>query len=125
MGNVFGQVNSRQPINTWYPSAEFAIPLPHWRRRAARLGARSVTRLFLSYSSDNSAQAVALRDWLNREGWDDVFLDPEPGTASRMHWERALNQASHRCEAVLFVVSRGWLASDRCLKEFNLAYRLS
>jgi hypothetical protein len=86
-----------------------------------------VSRLFLSHSSENNAEAAVLRDWLNRAGWDDVFLDtdPERDMAGGVHWERALNQAAHRCEAVLFVVSRAWLASGRCLKEFNLAHGLN
>jgi hypothetical protein len=37
----------------------------------------------------------------------------------------ALNEAAYRCEAVLFLVSRAWLASGWCLKEFNLAHRLN
>jgi len=33
-------------------------------------------RIFLSHSSANNDQAVALYDWLQREGWrDEVFLD--------------------------------------------------
>src|SRR5581483_10549435 len=40
-------------------------------------------------------------------------------------WERALNEAASRCEAVVFLVSRAWLASGWCLKEFNLAYKLN
>src|SRR3984957_6940961 len=67
-----------------------------------------VSRIFLSHSSANNAEAVALRDWLKREGWDDVFLDVDPdrGIAAGERWERALNQAANRCEAVLFIVSR-------------------
>jgi formylglycine-generating enzyme required for sulfatase activity len=86
-----------------------------------------VSRIFLSHSSANNLEAVALRDWLRREGWDDVFLDVDPdrGIAAGERWERALNEAAHRCEAVLFVVSRAWLASGWCLKEFNLAHRLN
>ena len=86
-----------------------------------------MSRIFLSHSSANNAEAVALRDWLKREGWDDVFLDvdPERGIGAGERWERALNEAAHRCEAVLFIVSRAWLASGWCLKEFNLAYRLN
>ena len=86
-----------------------------------------MSRIFLSHSSANNAEAVALRDWLNREGWDDVFLDVDPdrGIAAGERWERALNEAANRCEAVLFVVSRAWLASDWCIKEFNLAHRLN
>jgi hypothetical protein len=34
---------------------------------------------FLSHSSANNDQAVALYDWPQREGWrDEVFLDQDP-----------------------------------------------
>ena len=52
-------------------------------------------------------------------------LDPERGIAAGERWERALNEAASRCEAVLFLVSRDWLASRWCLKEFNLARKLN
>ncbi len=86
-----------------------------------------MSRIFLSHSSANNVEAVALRDWLNREGWNDVFLDidPDRGIAAGERWERALNEAANRCEAVLFIVSRAWLASDWCVKEFNLAHHLN
>ncbi|MHC2332850.1 nSTAND1 domain-containing NTPase [Bradyrhizobium sp. USDA 4454] len=86
-----------------------------------------MSRIFLSHSSKNNAEAAALRDWLAGEGWDDIFFDAdsERGIATGERWERALNQAASRCEAVLFLVSRAWLDSDWCLKEFNLAYRLN
>src|SRR6201992_478339 len=85
-----------------------------------------MSRIFLSHSSTDNDSAVALRDWLAAQGWDDVFLDldPERGIAAGDRWERSLNQAALRCECVLFLVSRAWLASDWCLKEFNLAHRL-
>jgi len=86
-----------------------------------------VSRIFLSHSSVNNAEAVALGDWLRNEGWDDIFLDtdPERGIAAGERWERALNRAANRCEAVIFLVSRAWLGSGWCLKEFNLAHRLN
>jgi formylglycine-generating enzyme required for sulfatase activity len=86
-----------------------------------------VSRIFLSHSSANNTEAVALRDWLKREGWEDVFLDVDPdrGIAAGERWERALNAAASRCEAVLFLVSRDWLASGWCLKELNLAHKLN
>src|SRR5205823_5150129 len=34
-------------------------------------------------------------------------------------------EAASRCQAVLFLISRAWLASRWCLKEFNLALRLN
>ena len=86
-----------------------------------------MSRLFLSHSSQNNVEAVAIRDWLMAEGWNDVFLDldPEQGIKAGERWERALNEAASRCEAVLFLVSRSWLASRWCLKEFNLARKLN
>jgi hypothetical protein len=77
-----------------------------------------MSRIFISHSSANNASALALRDWLRSEGWDDLFLDldPERGIVAGERWERALNEAALRCEAVLFLVSREWLASGWCLK---------
>jgi tetratricopeptide (TPR) repeat protein len=84
-------------------------------------------RLFLSHSSANNVEAVAVRDWLASEGWDEVFLDldPDRGIAAGERWERALNEAALRCEAVLFLISRDWINSRWCLKELNLARRLN
>src|SRR5580700_4720494 len=89
---------------------------------------RIVSRIFLSHSSTDNAQAVALRDWLASNGWkDEVFLDLDPrrGIAAGERWERALNEAANRCEAVLFLVSEGWLNSGWCRREFELAHHLN
>jgi hypothetical protein len=82
--------------------------------------------IFLSHSSLDNFQAVALRDWLAREGWDDVFLDldPDRGIAPGERWERALHEAATRCEGVIFLVSANWLASGWCLREYTLARTL-
>ena len=82
-----------------------------------------MSRIFLSHSSQDNFEAVALRAWLASEGWDDVFLDldPERGIAAGERWERALHAAALRCEAVIFLVSRNWLASGWCRKEHTLA----
>jgi len=52
-----------------------------------------MSRIFLSHSSKDNSSAVALRDWLADQGWDDVFLDVDPqrGIAAGDRWERALN----------------------------------
>ena len=86
-----------------------------------------MARIFLSHSSANDAEAVALRDWLTGEGWDDLFLDLDPtrGIAAGERWELALNEAANRCEAVLFLVSRDWLSSRWCQKELSLAAKLN
>jgi TIR domain-containing protein len=82
-----------------------------------------MSRIFPSHSSKDNFEAVALRDWLAREGWDDVFLDldPERGIAAGERWERALHEHANRCEAVIFLVSTNWLASGWCLREYALA----
>jgi formylglycine-generating enzyme required for sulfatase activity len=93
-----------------------------------RLGTAAVSRIFISHSSENNSEAVALCDWLGGEGWkDEVFLDLDPtrGIAAGEHWERKLNEAANRCEAVLFLLSKAWLVSEWCGKELNLARRLN
>ena len=87
-----------------------------------------MSRIFLSHSSTNNAEAVALRDWLADNGWkDEIFLDLDPrrGIAAGERWERKLHEAANRCEAVLFLVSKAWLGSGWCLKEFHLAHSLN
>ncbi|MEO5345494.1 MAG: TIR domain-containing protein [Magnetococcus sp. YQC-9] len=86
-----------------------------------------MARIFISHSSQNNPEAIALRDWLLGEGWDDLFLDldPERGIIAGERWERALHEAANRCDAVLFLVSQAWLDSGWCRKEFHLARRLN
>src|SRR5262245_59517544 len=86
-----------------------------------------MSRIFLSHSSADNAPTIALRDWLVAEGWSDLFVDVDPdrGIAPGERWERALNEAAGRCEAVLILVSKAWLASHWCRNELNLARRLN
>jgi formylglycine-generating enzyme required for sulfatase activity len=86
-----------------------------------------MSRIFLSHSSKDNFEAIALRDWLASEGWNDVFLDldPERGIAAGQRWEQALNAAASRCDAVIFLVSKNWLASGWCMKEYYLARGLN
>jgi hypothetical protein len=88
---------------------------------------RALSKIFISHSSRDSFEAIALVDWLAEAGWSDVFLDldPERGIAAGERWERRLHEASQRCEAVIFLVSRNWLASGWCGKEFSLARALN
>jgi WD40 repeat protein len=82
-----------------------------------------MARLFISHSSRNNDKAVAVRDWLAANGWNDVFLDldPERGIVAGQRWKEALQQAAHRCEVVLALVSAEWLASSYCKAEINTA----
>ena len=85
-----------------------------------------MSRIFLSHSSFNERQAVALKQWLAGNGWDDVFLDidPERGLVAGQRWQEALRRAADRCEAVVFLVSPAWARSKWCLAEFLLAKNL-
>src|SRR2546425_20845 len=65
-----------------------------------------------------------------REGWsgaDDIFLDldPDHGLVAGERWAKALEDAATRCEAVLFLVSEGWLASRWCGDEYQLANKFN
>lgn len=89
-----------------------------------------MSRLFISHSSKNDDWAIALKDWLVREGWsgpNDIFLDldPERGISAGQRWAHALEDAATRCEAVLFIVSNDWLNSKWCADEYQLANKLN
>jgi hypothetical protein len=82
-----------------------------------------MSRIFISHSSANNAEAIALRDWMAEQGWADVFLDldPERGLVAGVRWQAALKAAVDRCELVIFVVSPEWAASSWCKAEFLLS----
>ena len=84
-------------------------------------------RIFLSHSSKDNFAAVAIGQWLKEEGWDDAFLDLDPaqGIHPGERWERALYDHASDCEAVIFTVSRSWLASDWCRREYDLTRKLN
>ena len=83
--------------------------------------------IFLSHSSADELDAVALKQWLLDNGWDDVFLDldPERGLRAGERWQEALQRATDRCEAVIFFISPAWAKSKWCLTEFLLAKSLN
>jgi hypothetical protein len=79
--------------------------------------------LIISHSSRNNDKAIEVRDWLAKNGWDDVFLDldPERGIVAGQRWKDALQKAAQRCEMVLALVSAEWLASPWCKAEIDAA----
>ena len=80
-------------------------------------------RIFISDSWTDNAQAIAPRDWLFHEAWDDLFLDldPERGIAAGERWERALNGAARQCEVVLFLIRKALLGLAWRKNELNVA----
>ena len=87
-----------------------------WRELALWVGV-GMSQIFLSHSSFDNGTAVALRNWLIAEGWEDLFLDLDPkrGIAGGQRWQNALYEAANNCEAVVFLVSRHWLKSAMCV----------
>jgi TIR domain-containing protein len=90
------------------------------------LGDLLVSRIFISHSSANNAEAIAVKEWMAGHGWDDVFLDldPERGLKAGERWQEALKRAAKRCQLVIFLVSPEWTRSKWCLAEFLLAKSL-
>ena len=89
-----------------------------------------MSRIFLSHSSSDDHKALALRDWLAKEGWSadtDVYLDihPDSGMAAGERWVNALQEAATRCEVVVFLISDAWLSSKWCSNEMRLAETLN
>jgi len=86
-----------------------------------------MSRIFLSYSSDGVFEARALRDWLNANGWDEVALGPEraEGAQEDDSRRRARREYASRCNAVVILVSREWLASRDRRDEYDVARELN
>ncbi len=82
-----------------------------------------MTRIFLSHSGKDKLKAKAFKKWLASEGWNDVFLDidPDTGLIPGDNWSRQLNAEADRCKAVIFLMSRNWLAGEWCDKEYDAA----
>jgi hypothetical protein len=88
-----------------------------------------VTRVFLSHSSRDNRQAVAVKAWLieHEPGLaEEIFLDLDPHTGIRPgeRWRQALPQANTRCDAVICLLSKHWEASRECQTEFRYAESL-
>ncbi|MET1034062.1 MAG: TIR domain-containing protein [Arthrobacter sp.] len=92
-------------------------------------GSGLVSRVFLSHSSRNSAEAIALKRWLVERDpglAEEIFLDldRDTGIAPGERWKRALRQANERCEAVICLLSTHWETSSECLAEYRTAENL-
>lgn len=79
-----------------------------------------MSTIFISHSSANNGLALALRDWLVREGWHDLFLDidVERGIVAGSRWLKALTEAGTRAKAVVFLITPEWIQSRYCHAEF-------
>jgi WD40 repeat protein len=88
-----------------------------------------VSRIFLSHSSRDNRQAIALVQWLSDvrpELATEIFIDigAETGLRAGQRWKEALRQANDRCEAVICLLSRNWESSTNCKTEYLTAENL-
>jgi predicted phage tail protein len=89
-----------------------------------------MSRIFLSHSSRDTVQAIALKRWLVEQDaglTDEIFLDLDPVTGIQPgeRWKEALRRSNARCEAVICLLSRHWEASAECRTEFRTAESLN
>lgn len=84
-------------------------------------------KIFISHSSANNVEALAIHDWLSEQGWGDVFLDLDPkrGLVAGDRWQAALKAAAEQCELILIMISPEWAKSRWCLAEFLLAKQMN
>ena len=85
-----------------------------------------MSRVFLSHSSRDNRQAIALKRWLEQAepglaGEIYLDVDPETGIGTGMRWTEALWQVNARCEAVICLLSSNWAASAECHAEYRQA----
>jgi hypothetical protein len=78
-----------------------------------------MTAIFISHSGADNAAAADMKTWLEAQGHTSLFLDfdPEAGIKGGSGWEQTL----YRCQAVIALLTPGWLASKWCFAELVLA----
>jgi TIR domain len=84
-----------------------------------------VSRVFLSHSSRDSIEALALKTRLEQAepglvGEVVVDLDPDNDIPAGVRWKEALRRANDRCKAVICLRSK-WDASHECHAEYRTA----
>ena len=89
-----------------------------------------MSRIFLSHSSRDSREAIALKRWLGEQDSglaDEIFLDIDSDTGLQpgVRWKDALRLANARCEAVICLLSQHWEASQECKVEYRTAENLN
>ncbi len=89
-----------------------------------------MSRIFMSHSSRDMRDAVALKQWLVGQDpplANEIFLDvdPESGLRTGTRWKDALRRANARCEAVICLLSTNWESSHECKVEYRTAENLN
>jgi TIR domain len=82
-----------------------------------------VTAIFISHRSTDAAEARFLKDWLGRQGHQQLFLDFDSadGIPAGVDWEQRLYRELRRCQAVLIALTPAWHESMWCHIELAIA----
>lgn len=88
------------------------------------------SRIFLSHSSKDNREAVALKQWLVDKDpplASDIFLDLDrhAGIRAGTKWKDELQKASMRCEVVICLLSASWHRSHECKAEYRTSETLN
>ena len=78
-----------------------------------------MTAIFISHSSADNDAAARMKAWLEAQGHTSLFLDFDPGAGIQAgaNWEQTLYRQLRQCQAVIALLSPGWLASRWCFAE--------
>jgi WD40 repeat protein len=85
-----------------------------------------VSRIFVSHSSKDARETLALQRWLSDQDpplANEIFIDTDriTGIPAGTRWKDALTRASSRCEAVICLLSASWDSSVECRVEYRTA----
>ncbi|MGI9383311.1 MAG: TIR domain-containing protein [Methyloligellaceae bacterium] len=85
-----------------------------------------MARVFISHSSRDDKRAAAMQAWLEKQGFDQGFLDfdKHSGIPPGANWEKTLYREIERCDAVVLVLTPDWLESKWCWVEYHQARAL-
>jgi TIR domain len=78
-----------------------------------------MTAIFISHSSADRVTAEDMKRWLEAQGHTSLYLDfdVESGTKAGSDWEQTLYQKLRQCQAVIALLTPGWIASKWCFAE--------
>jgi WD40 repeat protein len=85
-----------------------------------------VSRIFLSHSSKDTREAIALKVWLTEqrpELGDEIFIDVDTQTGLKLgeQWKTQLFTGKSRCEHFICLLSQNWVNSTECNVEYRTA----
>jgi tetratricopeptide (TPR) repeat protein len=85
-----------------------------------------MTRVFVSHSNLDQADAERIFDWLKSCGFENGFLDIDKhqGIPPGAKWEQTLYRELERAQAVILILTANWHSSKWCFAEFGIARSL-